>query len=64
MTERINTRARLIDDVRELRAASLDYYVAVRNAYRQIRVARVQNGEVPDEETSDDLYELYEEGDE
>ncbi len=64
VTERINTRARLIDDVRELRAASLDYYVAVRNAYRQLRVARVQNGEVPDEETSDDLYELYEEGDE
>ena len=47
VTERINMRARLIDDVRELRAASLDYYVAVRNVYRQLRVARVQNGEVP-----------------
>ncbi len=63
-TDRINTRAGMIDEVREVRAASLDYYVAVRNAYRQLREARVQNGEVRDEEASDDLYELDEDDDE
>lgn len=58
--ERVNTRARLLEDIRSARESSLDYYVFVRNAYRQLREARIQNGEVPDEEPGDDLYELEE----
>ncbi len=56
--ELINSRALLLDDIRELRRASLDYYVSVRNAYTQFRRAQVANGEVPTEETYDDLYEV------
>ncbi len=62
ITSRVNSRALSIEDIRELRAASLDYYVAVRDFYRQSRAALIQNGELPDE-VSDDLYELDEEDD-
>ncbi len=62
-TRLINTRALAIEDIREIRNASLDYYVAVRNGYRQRREALVQNGELPDDGVSDDLYELDEESD-
>jgi phospholipid-binding lipoprotein MlaA len=54
----INTRGLLLDDIRQLRAASLDYYVAVRNAYTQLRRAQVANGELPKEEPEEDLYEV------
>jgi phospholipid-binding lipoprotein MlaA len=56
--ELINSRALLLDDIRELRRASLDYYVSVRNAYTQHRQAQVANGEVATEETYEDLYEV------
>ena len=52
----INLRALLHNDIQELRSASLDYYVSVRNVYLQYRRAAVANGELPDEE--DDLYEV------
>lgn len=60
VVDRVNTRAALIDDIRSARESSLDYYVFVRNAYRQLREARVQNGAIPDEESERDLYELEE----
>ena len=63
VTSRVNARALAIEDIREARAASLDYYVAVRDFYRQRRAAQIQNGELPDEQVSDDLYELDEEDD-
>ena len=62
-TSLVNTRALAIEDIRELRAASLDYYVAVRDIYRQRRAALIQNGELPDGGVSDDFYELDEEDD-
>jgi phospholipid-binding lipoprotein MlaA len=63
-TERINTRALNIAAIRDAREGSLDYYVFVRNAYQQLRAARVRNGEVPADEIGDDLYELDEDDDE
>ena len=62
-TNLVNTRALSIEDIREARAASLDYYVAVRDFYRQRRAALVQNGELPAEEIGDELYEIDEEDD-
>jgi phospholipid-binding lipoprotein MlaA len=56
----INTRTLALDDVREARAASLDYYVFVRNGYMQLREARIRDGEVPPEEPIDDLYDFEE----
>jgi len=60
-TELVNTRALLLQDVRDLKAASLDYYAAVRNGYSQLRHAQVRNEEVAREELTDDLYEIEEE---
>jgi phospholipid-binding lipoprotein MlaA len=55
----INTRAIYIDDVRAARAASLDYYVFVRNAYIQRRTALIRNEVVYGQEQIDDsLYEI------
>jgi len=59
-TELVNTRALVLHDVRDLKAASLDYYVAVRNAHIQIRQAQVRNQEAGAEELDDDLYEIDE----
>lgn len=39
----INNRAQVLDEVRELKAASVDYYAAVRNAYLQRRKAQIQD---------------------
>ena len=59
--EVINTRARYIDDIDDLRSASLDYYVSVRDAYMQRREALIedrvgQSGEKKHLESEDDLY--------
>ncbi len=58
-TETVNTRALNDSTLTQLRDSSLDYYVAVRNGYRQRREALVRNGEV-EEEPPDDLYDLEE----
>ena len=55
----VNARAQIIDQVQNAKDASLDYYVFVRNAYSQRRVALVndqqeQNGDAP----TDDLYDV------
>lgn len=57
----VNSRALALDTVREAREASLDFYAAVRDAYRQSREAAVRNGEVIEDGPSDDLYELEDE---
>jgi len=55
----VNTRAQYLDEVRNAKEASLDYYVFARNAYYQRRAALVkdqkeESGNAP----TDDLYDL------
>ncbi|MCC6849529.1 MAG: VacJ family lipoprotein [Deltaproteobacteria bacterium] len=55
----VNTRAQYLDEVRNAKEASLDYYVFARNAYYQRRKALVndqqeESGQAP----PDDLYDL------
>lgn len=45
--ELVNLRASLLDDVRDAREASFDYYVFVRNAYVQYRLGQVADGVAP-----------------
>jgi phospholipid-binding lipoprotein MlaA len=57
----LNTRAYYIEDIEDLRSATLDYYVAVRNAYTQRREALVrdrvgESGENKHLESEEDLY--------
>ena len=60
-TRLLNLRAQNIDTIRDARQASLDYYVAVRNAYIQYRRARVQGIDAAEERRDEeDLYELEE----
>lgn len=42
-TQVINSRAQVLDAVRELKAGSVDYYAAVRNGYLQRRKAQIQD---------------------
>jgi phospholipid-binding lipoprotein MlaA len=39
----VNTRAQFLEEVAQARAASLDYYVFVRNAYLQRRQALIED---------------------
>ena len=57
-TDLINWRAAVLDDIREARAAALDYYVLVRNGYVQRRRAQVRNEDIAPEEAEEDLYEI------
>ena len=56
----VNTRSFFIEEVREAKRMSLDYYSFVRNAFRQQREALVRGGvdALPTEEPDDDLYEF------
>ena len=54
----VNARSLLLTDVREAKAASLDYYVAVRNAYEQRRDALVHDRKGMSPEQQQDLYNL------
>jgi phospholipid-binding lipoprotein MlaA len=57
----LNTRALYIEEVREAKAASLDYYSFVRNAYVTTRQAQVDNRDPEQSEpNTDDLYEIEE----
>ena len=57
----INRRALVDQDLRELRAASFDWYAAVRDAYLQRREVLIRNDRDPGTEApSDDLYEIEE----
>lgn len=61
VVDTVNTRARYLEDIRDLRESSLDYYTSVRNAYMQRREALVQDrvgagSEDKHLESEDDLY--------
>ncbi|MFN2426389.1 MAG: VacJ family lipoprotein [Candidatus Binatia bacterium] len=60
VVEVINTRARYLEQVEDLRESSVDYYAAVRDAYLQRREAlvedRVGSGDRRDQTSDDDLY--------
>jgi phospholipid-binding lipoprotein MlaA len=53
----VNTRAQLLDQVRNAKSASLDYYGFVRNAYIQRRIALINDGTEVQGDT-DSLYHL------
>ena len=56
----VDARSLVIEDVREARAASLDYYAFVRNGFLQRRRALIRDMEPEPEEASEDLYDdLY-----
>jgi phospholipid-binding lipoprotein MlaA len=57
-TDLINSRAMVLKEVREFKAASFDYYVAVRNAYVQRRKALVSDRSGMSEEEKEDLYKI------
>lgn len=54
----VNRRSRLLETIREERAAAFDFYVAVRNAYVQRRENQIADRQPKSEESDDDLYNL------
>lgn len=55
----VNARAQILDEVRQAKEASLDYYVFVRNAYFQRRAALINDQQPTDGNApTDDLYDL------
>lgn len=56
--ELVNGRALVLEDVRDLRAGSLDYYTAVRDGWVQRRRALVEGGREEPPPPPDDLYEV------
>jgi len=56
----INFRALVLRDVQQAKEASLDYYVAVRNAYRQRRAALVSDQAQMSSQQQEDLYTIEE----
>ncbi len=58
-SERINGRALVLQEVRNARAASLDYYSATRDAYVRRRHTLVANAADEPPPPPDDLYEVY-----
>ena len=54
----INTRSLYLKQVEEAKAASIDYYAAVRNAYVQRRKAQVNDGAGASKEETEDLYTI------
>ncbi|MGD0949090.1 MAG: VacJ family lipoprotein [Candidatus Binatia bacterium] len=57
-TNTINARALALKDVQQVKEASLDYYVAVRNGYEQRREALVHDRKGLSEEQQRDLYNV------
>ena len=52
----VNTRAAFLELVEENRAMAFDYYVFVRDAYRDLRQNQVEDGEATPAAEDDDLY--------
>ena len=48
----------MLREVRQLKEASFDYYVAVRNAYTQRRAALVSDQNEKSKQEQEDLYQL------
>jgi phospholipid-binding lipoprotein MlaA len=57
----VNSRALVLREVRQLKEASFDYYVAVRNAYTQRRAALVSDQKEKSAKEQDDLYQMEDE---
>jgi phospholipid-binding lipoprotein MlaA len=57
----VNSRALVLREVRQIKEASLDYYVAVRNAYTQRRAALVADQKEKSAQEQQDLYQLEDE---
>jgi ABC-type transporter lipoprotein component MlaA len=56
----VNARAQVLDQVRQAKEASLDYYIFVRNAYFQRRAALIADQQPTNDTTpTDTLYDLY-----
>jgi len=60
----VNARANVLTEVDELKRASLDYYVAVRDAYIQRREAEVNDRTEPSEARQRELYTIPSDGEE
>jgi phospholipid-binding lipoprotein MlaA len=56
VVEAVNTRAALLEEIRQDREESLDFYVFVRNAYLENREHRVRDRVAPEDAGEDDLY--------
>ncbi|HVM95207.1 MAG TPA: VacJ family lipoprotein [Candidatus Acidoferrales bacterium] len=54
----VNGRARILDTVHDLKEASVDYYVAVRNGFLQRRQAQVEDRTGLSEKQGEELYKL------
>ena len=54
----VNHRALVLREVRQIKEASFDYYVAVRNAYTQRRAALVSDQKEKSEKEQEELYEM------
>lgn len=58
----VDTYDRHLDDLEDLRESSLDFYAALRSAYRQNRASEIRNGRpVPVDELEDDIFEELDE---
>jgi phospholipid-binding lipoprotein MlaA len=55
-TDLVNRRSLALETISEERAAALDYYVAVRNAYVSYRENQVRDRKEDESDSSDDLY--------
>ena len=58
----INARALVLREVRQVKEASVDYYVAVRNAYTQRRHALVNDQAEQTQQEQEDLYTIQSNG--
>lgn len=56
VAQTVNERSLILQEVRDLREASFDYYIAVRNAYVQRRRTLVEERDAGAAEERDDLY--------
>jgi phospholipid-binding lipoprotein MlaA len=57
----VNTRAGFLAEIREAKAASLDYYSFARNAYLQRRRSQIRDESLEPQEAGDELYEISDE---
>lgn len=58
----VNARSLVLKEVREIKSSSLDYYVAVRNGYRQRRQSLVNDSAHISHEEEEDLYTIENNG--
>ncbi len=61
MVRVVNERGQVLTEVEEIKAASVDYYSAVRDGYTQRRRTQVNDGAEMTEEEQEDLYNVEEE---